>query len=233
MARAKISRLTVLSVLKAGHWFGGVPQAALEELADLSVIENFGVGEAIFVRGDLGGYLYGIISGKVRVTVQSLDGRELSLNTMSAGDIGGEIAALDGGDRTATWSAVESTTVFKLSREHLHQVMRNWPELAQHMIEVLCRRVRETSRQVEEAAFLSLPERLARLLLNMTEDNLEAGDAKIRITQAELATFLNSTRQVVNGYLQNWQKQDLIDTGRGFVIVKDQQRLINAANAAH
>ena len=67
----------------------------------------------------------------------------------------------------------------------------------------------------------------------MTEDNLEAGDAKIRITQAELATFLNSTRQVVNGYLQNWQKQDLIDTGRGFVIVKDQQRLINAANTAH
>lgn len=223
--------LTVLSVLKAGHWFSGLDESLLRELAQLSRIRNFASNETIFSRGQPGEDLYGIISGKVRVLTESAEGRELALNTMLAGDIGGEIAALDGGERTASWVAVEPTTAFVISRGSLQTLMLKRPSLAVHMISVLCQRLRNTSRQVEDAAFLSLPERLARQMVTMAEVSNRPLPCRIDISQRELAAFMSASRQVVNGCLQDWQRQELIEVGRGYVVVKDIDGLLAAAMA--
>ena len=94
------------------------------------------------------------------------------------------------------------------------------PAIALHMIDVLCERVRGTSQQVEDAAFLSLPQRLASQLKVMVED-ADAERPRINISQRELATFLNGSRQVVNACLQEWQKLGFIEVGRGYVEVRD------------
>ena len=225
-------KLSALSILKGGSWFKNLDATLQQELADLSVIRHFQPGETIFIRGEPGDCIYGIIAGAVRVTTQSLDGRELSLNTMLPGDIGGEIAALDGGVRTATGTALEATTVFVISRHHMRELMVRQPAFALHMIDVLCARVRNTSQQVEDAAFLSLPERLARQLGVMVEVAGHTTPCRIKISQRELASFLNASRQVVNGLLQEWQRLGLISVGRGFVEVGDLPALIEHAGSA-
>jgi CRP/FNR family cyclic AMP-dependent transcriptional regulator len=140
---------------------------------------------------------------------------------MVAGKIGGEIAALDGGLRTATWIAIESTTVFAIARTNLLELMTKRPEFAHHMVEVLCQRVRTTSQQVEDAAFLAVPERLARQILSMVSASEQSLPCRIQISQRELAAFLNASRQVVNGYLQEWQRLGFIKVGRGYVEVQN------------
>lgn len=221
--------LTVLSVLKAGHWFSGLDDTLLKELAQLSHIKTYASQEIIFSRGQLGAELYGIISGSVRVMTESVEGRELALNTMHPGDIGGEIAALDGGERTASWVAIEPTTVFVIARTRLHDLMMRKPSLALHMINVLCQRVRNTSQQVEDAAFLSVPERLAQQLAAMVAACGSAIPCRVDISQRELAAFLSASRQVVNGTLQDWQRQELIAVGRGYVEVLDLEGMLDAA----
>ncbi len=223
----KRGRPTALTVLKSGHWFKGLPEALLREVASLSVVRNYEAGQTIFERGEPGNYIYGIIAGTVRISVQSEDGRDLALNTMGPGDIGGEIAVLDGGRRTATGTARTSTTVFLIGRDDLRSLMLARPELALHMIEVLCERVRRTSQQVENAAFLSLPQRLARQLEAMVRDAAYDGAAdpgagtRLDISQSEMASFLNASRQGVNMCLQDWQRAGWVSVGRGYVVVND------------
>ncbi len=230
---AKRGRPTAMTVLKSGLWFKGLPEPLLKEVASLSVVRNYDAGQVIFERGEPGNYIYGIIAGTVRISIQSEDGRDLALNTMGAGDIGGEIAVLDGGRRTATGTARTSTTVFVIGREDLRALMLERPELALHMIEVLCERVRRTSQQVENAAFLSLPQRLARQLEAMVRDAACNGDetvsgTRLEISQSEMASFLNGSRQGVNMCLQDWQRAGWVAVGRGYVVVLDLDAILDA-----
>ena len=97
--------LGAATVLKQSTYFAGLDEALINQIANLSVNRSFRAGEVIFHRDEPGDYLYGVMSGQVRLTTQSSDGRELALNSQGPGEISGEIAFLDGGNRTATGTA--------------------------------------------------------------------------------------------------------------------------------
>lgn len=214
-------KVAALTVLRSGHWFRGLSDDLLRRIAQLSVTRVYARGEIIFHRDDPGDYLYGIIAGSVRIFTQSSDGQELALNTHPAGDIGGEIAALDGGVRTASARALDDTTLFMVHRDALRALMLDEPQIALHLIDMLCERVRWTSHQVESAAFLSLAERLADQLQVMVEAGGGQLPTTLRISQSELASFLNVSRQAVNGCLQDWQRAGCVQLGRGSIEVLD------------
>lgn len=226
---------TTLTVLQNSPLFRDVDTALLREIATLSTQRRYANGEVIFAQNEPGNYLYGVISGSVRVATRAADGRELALNTMMPGDIIGEIAVLDGGTRTASGHALEDTVVFVIAREPFTALMLREPTIALHMIKLLCQRVRRSSRQVEEAAFLTLPQRLALLLESLLDESSAAADGDsanvIKISQSELASFLNVTRQAVNGCLQTWQKEGFIALKRGRIEILDLQSLLGVALA--
>jgi len=66
-----------------------------------------------------------------------------------------------------------------------------------------------------------VPERLARQILSMVSASEQSLPCRIQISQRELAAFLNASRQVVNGYLQEWQRLGFIKVGRGYVEVQN------------
>ncbi|NKC00590.1 MAG: cyclic nucleotide-binding domain-containing protein [Pseudomonadales bacterium] len=212
---------TVLEILRAGSWFRGLNDDLLRELAGISVSRTYQRGEVLFARSEPGSHIYGLVSGSVRITTESEDGREFALNTIGPGEVSGEIAALDGGVRTATGTATVASQVFVISREHLMSLMLRRPEIAIHMIDVLCERVRKVSRTVEETAFLSVPERLASHLSVMVASVDTPLPCRLKISQRELASFLNTTRQSVNITLKRWQNMGLLEIGRGSVEVID------------
>ena len=222
---------TTLTVLRNSPWFQGVEPELLREIACLSTQRRYYNGEAVFTQNEPGEYLFGVISGSIRVTTQAPDGRELALNTMLPGDIIGEIAVLDGGTRTASGHALEETVAFLIPREPFIALISREPTIALHMIKLLCQRVRRSSRQVEEAAFLTLPQRLALLLDSLVDEKnpgCESVDS-VTISQSELASFLNVSRQAVNGCLQTWQKEGFITLKRGRIEIRDTQGLLGLA----
>ncbi len=228
MGDQSVINLATVTVLKNSEWFSDMSDELLREIAALSSQRKYQAGELVFARDTPGDYLYGVIAGSIRVTTMARDGRELALNTMHAGDVIGEIAVLDGGVRTASGHALEPTTVFLVPREQFSALMLRQPSIALHMIRLLCERVRRTSRQVEEASFLSLKERLARQLSKLVEDQGGELPCTIKISQSELASFLNASRQAVNGCLQEWAKLDLISIRRGSVTVHDLARILGS-----
>ena len=106
-ARELLSRHHILK-----HLFPSLIERLLEECEICSFEEN----QSIFIKGDEGDALYGILSGKIRISVISLEGKEIILNIMGQGELFGEIALLDEGPRTADATAQTDCQLIRLRR---------------------------------------------------------------------------------------------------------------------
>jgi CRP/FNR family cyclic AMP-dependent transcriptional regulator len=209
--------------------FRGLPERALARVAALSSRRVHYKGAVIFSQGDSGDALYGVASGRVRISASGAGGREVFLNIMEPGDTFGEIAVMDGLPRTAGATALEKTTLIVLKRVDFLALLEREPRLAIHLLKLLCERLRWTSEMVEESAFLSGTARLAKRLLILASLHgrpaASGQGMELRLSQAELAHFLGISRQIVNQHLGEWAKAGWVELGRARIVVADPQAL--------
>ena len=146
---------------------------------------------------------------------------------MEPGDAFGEIALLDGSPRTATATAMTRTELIVIPRDAFSALLQSQPQLATHLIQLLCKRVRWTAELMEDTALLSVPARLAKRLLSLAGalGREPQRGMKITFSQEELAQFLGLSRQIVNQHLQTWRAQNWISLGRGSITLEDPQAL--------
>ena len=226
--------ITAKTVIERDSLFRGLPKAALERIAALRVRRVYQEGAVIFMRGDPGDSLCGVVTGRVRISASRPGGKEVFLNIMEPGDSFGEIALLDGMPRTATATAMAPTELAVIRRDQFLPLLRTEPQLAAHLIQMLCKRVRWTAQLMEDSALLSVPARIAKRLLSLAalQGRAAADGAKVTLSQEELAQFLSLSRQVINQYLQEWKQQGWIQSGRGSVTVCNVAALENLASEA-
>jgi CRP/FNR family cyclic AMP-dependent transcriptional regulator len=133
------------------------------------------VQRVLFRAGDVGDAMYLIERGKVRISVQATDGRELTLTELGRGDFFGEMALLDDGQRRSANAVVaEEARLGVLSREHFLSFTRRNPNVALEMLTALANRLRRTDEllrhsttrnvNIEEAARLTLADRAADII---------------------------------------------------------------------
>jgi CRP/FNR family cyclic AMP-dependent transcriptional regulator len=213
--------ITAKTVVERDSLFRGLPQATLARIAALGSRRVYEKDAIVFLRGDPGDSLCGVVSGRVRISASLPTGKEVFLNIMEPGDSFGEIALLDGQPRTATATAMARTELIIFKREQFLALLSTEPQLAAHLIGLLCRRVRWTAQLMEDSALLSVPARMAKRLLSLTQLNGRptASGIKLALSQEELAQFLGVSRQVVNQYLQVWKANGWIVSGRGHLTI--------------
>ncbi|MGL4495259.1 MAG: Crp/Fnr family transcriptional regulator [Beijerinckiaceae bacterium] len=186
--------------------FHSIPDEGLADFAALFRPCSYAAGQSIFSAGDEGSYLLVIGSGRVRVSVLSEDGRELSVRHGIAGQVLGEISAFDGGPRTANVTAITAAKGFVLSRTDFERLMLKHPAISLAVIRFLCRRIRETTYQMETIALHPIEIRLARFLLGQLNGREAPSNKRIAVelgfSQTELAQLLGASRPKVNGALK-------------------------------
>ncbi|MGB6352512.1 MAG: Crp/Fnr family transcriptional regulator [Steroidobacteraceae bacterium] len=230
--------LSVRTVLERNLLFRGLPPATLEQIARLCVRRTYERNAVIFSQSDPGDALYGVVTGRVRISASSASGREVFLNIMEPGDTFGEIALLDGHPRTASASATAPSDLLIVTREQFLGLLAREPRLAEHLLRLLCTRLRWVSGFAEESALLSVPARLARRLLSLGKlhgHETRAG-IELKVSQDEMARFLGLSRQIVNQYLQTWKAQRWVDLGRGRIMILDGPALeavVDGVSAEH
>jgi CRP-like cAMP-binding protein len=185
--------------------------SALEEADRKAVMQEmreatFDGGQAIFARGDPGREIYLVVSGRVRLSVLTSEGRELSFAHAEAGQIFGEIAVLDGGMRSADATAVSKVTAITLSKAALTRMIDQRAVVREAVVKFLCNRVREADHQLEGIALYPIEVRLARFFLAAARQKAELKPgAKIvidlPISQSELALLIGASRPKVNAAL--------------------------------
>jgi len=154
--------------------FESLDEEAAKELSGLLETLDCEAPKVLFRAGDAGDAMYIIERGKVRISVQATDGRELTLTELGQGDFFGELALLDRQPRSANATVSEESRLAVLSREHFLSFMRSKPNVALEMLTALAHRLRRTDEllrhsvtrnvNVEEAARLTLSDRAADII---------------------------------------------------------------------
>ena len=220
---------SVAALLENTTLFGGLAEAERLSVARHMREASYQAGQAIFARGDVGRDIYLVLTGRVRLSVLSAEGRELSFSYAGPGDVFGEIAALDGGGRTADATAVTAVRAMTLAHTALQQLIATTPALARAAIVFLCRRLRDADFQLEGVALHRTEVRLARFLLGLLRQREGTGAAAretsdLGMSQGELALLLGASRPKVCAALALLEDMDAIRR-RGAMLECDRAQL--------
>ena len=206
-----------ISSLRNSSLFAGLSDSELAEVAACLVTRSFGKGVFIFHKDSPGQTLYIIQSGRVRIFILSESGQEISLNVYGAGEVIGELGFLDGQPRSASAVTLEPTVTLALRREDFFQRLEDHPRLAMRLLEVMAARLRYTTAYAESLAFLDVNGRVAMRLLELGDrfgvQSPRGGglELDLGLTQAELASWVASSRETVNKVLSTFRDQGLIE----------------------
>jgi CRP/FNR family transcriptional regulator, cyclic AMP receptor protein len=204
--------------------FTDIPEEVRRNLLGTAPAITLRKGQRLFERGDPGGTMYLVKTGRIEISMVTEAGRKISLNLMGPGDFFGEISLIDGRKRTASAVAVEAAVLKPITRQSYVAAISQSPQLAISFMETLCERLRWVSDSVEEYALLPLDRRLARRLLSL-HDHFAGEDGAITIAQSDLADFAGATRESTNKILMQWKKAGFIALKRRAVFLTNKEGL--------
>jgi CRP-like cAMP-binding protein len=207
------------AILRDHYLFGKLTPPHLDRLSACIVTKSVKRGTNIYAKGDPGTSLCAIGAGTVRISVPSADGKDAVLNVLAKGAIFGEIALLDGNPRTADATAVTDCELYVIERRDFLPLMREEPEIALRLIEILCAKLRRTTQQAEEVMFLDLPSRLAKALMRLEPDPACTGEHRISITQKDLGNIIGMSRESTNKQLRIWEDKKWVRLERNAVVI--------------
>ena len=221
------------ALLRSHPLFRELAPPVIERLGAYMTKRTVSRGSIIFAKGDPGTGLMGVLSGSVKISVASADGRDIVLSIVREGEIFGEMALLDGHPRSADATANSDCELMVMERREFIPFLRSEPDITLKLMEILCSRLRRTNEQVEEVTFLNLSIRLAKTLLRLaavTETSKPGG--KVTITQREISEIVGRSRESTNKQLRAWVKRGWIHLQWGSVTVLKPDKLAEvAANA--
>jgi CRP/FNR family transcriptional regulator, cyclic AMP receptor protein len=213
------------TVLSRHELFRDAPQAVIERLSVRAQPLTFNCGRRIFSRGDESHGLFAVVSGYVRISTSCPEGRsELVMNLIGPNEVFGEIALLDDGLRTADAIAATYCCLLLLERRDLLPILNDFPILAVRLLAILSTRLRRTSQQLLDHAFVCAEQRLAKTLLALT-GHTERNNVRVLTTQRELGHMVGLSREGINRHLSVWQRKGFIALAPGACTIRDRVAL--------
>lgn len=214
--------------LLASPFFQSMKPDEIDEVVGFAAERRVAKGTVIFNKGDPGSSMMAVLSGRIRASNVSMEGKEVTLNVFGPGEIFGEIALLDGKPRSASVTALEDSLLMVVERHRFMPFALQHDTLMERLLIVLCDRLRRTSTALEEIALFDLPARLARVLVKLSVDYgrpvpAEQGGGvriELKLSQRELSTLVAATRESVNKQLRLWREEGFVDQEGGHVILR-------------
>lgn len=212
-------------LLERHFLFGRLKATELDSLLTYTRVEHFAARAEIFAKGSPGDRMMAVMRGRVKISSLSSEGREIVLNIISEGEIFGEIALIDGKERTADAVAMTECDLLVLHRRDFLPFLERHADVCLILLGVLCERLRRTSEQLEDISFRHLQSRLAKVLLRLARSDLPDAEGGLRVdlglSQRELGTIVGGTRESINKHLQALHRSGIVELEKGAVLIRD------------
>jgi CRP/FNR family cyclic AMP-dependent transcriptional regulator len=212
-------------VLKKCFLFQACDDAGRRRLTERAHRRSYAAGETIFTFGSPGQSMMAILSGKVRISRPTAKGKEVILGEIGPGQVIGEIALLDGGERSAHAAAITRSELLILERRDVIPFLEANPQLCFKLLELVCSRLRRSDERMSDIGFADLSVRLAKTLLLYSAASDAKGKPKLSLTQSQLAETIGSTREGVNRQLRKWLREGIVNMKAGWIIIEDADAL--------
>jgi CRP-like cAMP-binding protein len=228
------------------------PSEKLELLANVALFSDFSVKqleavslvarkktlqrrEELFHKGDHGGEVYVVASGKLKALTTSAEGDDVVFSILGPGEVFGEVALLGATPRTATVSAIEDCQLLAIDRRDFLSFLRTNPEVSVKLLSVLAMRLKRVSELVEDTLFLNLPLRLAKKLLSLSraygEEAAEGIRIDLRLSQEEWGDLVGTTRESINKLVRKWTEAGIVRIDDGYMVILNPVELEKLAGA--
>jgi len=224
--RAKPASLDEKRKIFERHFLlGKLTTGEVDTLLAYSRVARYPAATEIYAKGSPGNSMMAMLRGTAKMSSVSPEGKEIVLNIMNPGDIFGEIALLDGGERSADAVAMSDCELLVLNRRDFMPILEHRADICMMLLRILCQRLRQTSEQVEDVLFRHLESRLAKALLHLAESAglhaVSGSPVELHVSQRELGNIAGGSRESVNKILQSWHKAGWIELGKGSIVIRD------------
>ena len=205
--------------------FSDLKDSDLNIISDKMISRTYEKGQMILLEESQGETFFIIVSGAVKVTRLSDDGREVILAILDESDFFGEMCLLDGEGRSANIVANEDAEVLTLSRRDFLDCLETYPKIAIALLEELAIRLRKSDQHIESLSLSDSEHRIAITLIRFAQElgTIKQGDVKISNLpfQQDIANMAGTSRETVSRTLKLLEEKDLIKKhGKDLIIYK-------------
>lgn len=218
----------VLEFLESIPLFSKLNVLSMRALAQASSFREIEKGEILFFQLDPSELVYLVRSGNISITLNSPDGRDMVINEMRAGDMFGELGILTGQLRSTSAIARIDSEILAIPRQAFLRILDEEPLFTRRLLNMTAIRLQRSGEREGALAFMDAQARLARLLLELDQEEHEKG--YITISQDELANHTGLIRQTVAKVLGKWRRDGWLLTGRGRIMLLNHKALTKLEN---
>jgi CRP/FNR family cyclic AMP-dependent transcriptional regulator len=208
--KAFLRRVPLLSALN---------EQQIESLAAASARRNFPKGRTIVSEGEPSQSLYILLSGRAKVQRSDSEGKEVILAVLGSGDFFGEMSLIDDAPRSASVITIESCDFMSIAKESFKAMLLQSNEMCMQVMRGLVRRLREADQKIETLALLDVYGRVARVLLDFSEQVNGERVVRNRLPRQEIAKMIGASREMVSRVMKGLE----ID---GYIVPMPEGRLM-------
>lgn len=194
--------------------FAGISDDALQQIASASILKRYERGQLVLQAESPGTlpakYLYVLLSGRVRVFLQHPDGKEVALAELGRQDFFGEMGLLDDLPPSASIETLESMEALLVPETVFKQTLVGNAQVTISLIRALVHRLREADRKIESLALLDVYGRVARLLLDLSEEVEGKRVLQKAPTKTDIARQVGASREMVTRVMRHLEESRTI-----------------------
>jgi CRP/FNR family cyclic AMP-dependent transcriptional regulator len=209
------------AVLKAVPLFASFPDDQLRVLVTMVTRRSAPRGSTIMAAGDPTDSLYIVISGRLKVMMGDADGKEVILTILGPGEFFGEMGLIDDEPRSASVVAIEPCELLSIAKRDFKKCLADNFEMTTAVMRGLVRRLREADRKIGSLALLDVYGRVARLLLDMSEDVNGQKMVTKRLPKQDIAKMIGASREMVSRVMKDLQMGGYIEMRGSTIVLRD------------
>jgi CRP/FNR family transcriptional regulator, cyclic AMP receptor protein len=213
--------------------FHGLSASALQALERRCRFRRFTANQPVVAYQDPGSDVYFILHGRVRVRFYAASGREVTFRDLGAGQVFGELSAIDGKARSAHVVAITESVVASMSAAAFWDCLRQHEAVSRAVLQRLAGMVRMLSERVVEFSTLAVRNRIHAELLRLAREGVRQGNTAVITpapTHADIASRVSTHREAVTRELSDLARSGLVEKrGHSLVIcdVEALQRMVD------
>ena len=209
------------AALKSVPMFATFGEDQLRTLVTLVSRRNAPRGSVIMREGDPVDSLYIVVSGRLKVMMGESDGKEVILGILGPGEFFGEMGLIDDRPRSATVIAIEPCELLSVTKRAFKKCLLENYEVAMTVLRVLVRRLREADRKIGSLAMLDVYGRVARLLLDMSENVDGQRVVTKRLPKQDIAKMIGASREMVSMVMRDLELSGYFEVRGSTIVLRD------------
>ena len=201
--------------------FAGLPAAHLEEISRVAVRRKVPRHTAIVRAGDQTDALFVIISGSAKVLNRDVEGNEVILTILAAGECFGEMGLIDGSPRSADVEANENCELLVIAKSDFKKALAGNIDLCLNIMKSLVDRLREANGKIESLALMDVYGRVAKLLLDFSVEENGVRVIRRKVTKQDMAKMVGASREMVSRVMKDLERSGYIRVEEGCIILTE------------